>query len=130
MRKFVLVLVLCGDWALAQTVATTDGKVAIHMGDATPAGPMGITTMLAGPMGTVTGAPYSAQVVTERIQVLGDGNRIDQSSTGSVARDSQGRMRRDEALPSLEGDKGEGAHIVMIDDPVAQVHWSLDAQSK
>ena len=91
---------------------------------------MGITTMLAGPMGTVTGAPYSAQVVTERIQVLADGNRIDESSTGSVARDTQGRMRRDEALPSIEGDKGESAHVVMIDDPIAQVHWTLDAQSK
>jgi len=102
----------------------------VHMGDAAEFGPAGITTMLAGPMGTVMGAPYSAQVVTERTQVLADGNRIQQNSMGSVARDSQGRIRRDEALPSLEGDRGESAHVIMIDDPVAQVHWTLDAQTK
>jgi len=130
MVRFALVLVLSGGWALAQTVGTTEGKMVVRLGEPAAVGPVGITTMLAGPMGTVSGAPYSAQVVTERIQVLADGNRIDQSSTGSVARDGQGRMRRDEALPSLEGDKGESAHVVMIDDPVAQVHWTLDAQSK
>src|SRR5947208_2553738 len=130
MHKVGLVLVLCGSCALAQTVKTGEQKLVIRMGEPAEFGPMGITTMLAGPIGTVTGAPYSAQVVTERIQVLADGNRIEQTSAGSVARDGQGRMRRDEALPSLEGDKGESAHVVMIDDPVAQVHWTLDAQTK
>ena len=109
MHKVGLVLVLCGSCLLAQTVKTGEQKMVIRMGEAAEFGPMGITTMLAGPIGTVTGAPYSAQVVTERIQVLADGNRIDESSTGSVARDTQGRMRRDEALPSIEGDKGESA---------------------
>src|SRR3954452_17301554 len=130
MLKAGVALVLCAGCALAQGENTTERKSVIHMGDPAEFGPMGITTMLAGPIGTVAGAPYSAQVVTQRIQVLADGNRIEQSSTGSVARDSQGRIRRDEALPGLEGDKGESAHVVMIDDPVAQVHWTLDAQTK
>src|SRR5436309_1354776 len=130
MRKLGVALVMCTGCALAQADKTTERKMVVRIGGPAEFGPAGITTMLAGPIGTVTGAPYSAQVVTERTQTLADGNRIEQSSTGSVARDSQGRIRRDEALPSLEGDKGESAHVVMIDDPVAQVHWTLDAQTK
>jgi hypothetical protein len=83
-----------------------------------------------GPGGKVAGAPYSAEVMTQRLQILADGNRIEQTTTGSVARDGQGRVRRDEALPALPGGNGEGPHLIMIDDPVAQVHWTLDAQTK
>jgi hypothetical protein len=82
-----------------------------------------------GPAGKVAGAPYSAEVVTQHVQILADGNRIEQTTTGSVARDSSGRVRRDEALPALAG-AGEAPHMIMIDDPVAQVHWTLDAQTK
>ena len=82
-----------------------------------------------GPAGKIAGAPYSAEVVTQHVQILGDGNRIEQNTTGSVARDGQGRVRRDEALPALAGG-GEAPHLIMIDDPVAQVHWTLDAQTK
>jgi len=130
MHKAGVALIMCAGCALAQTNKPVERKMVIHMGDVAELGPVGITTMLAGPMGNVTGAPYSAQVVTQRTQVLADGNRIEQSSTGSVARDNQGRMRRDEALPSLEGDHGESPHVTMIDDPVAQVHWTLDTQTK
>src|SRR5215207_6603198 len=42
----------------------------------------------------VTGAPYSADITTEVVQVLADGNRIERRSTSSVARDSEGRVRR------------------------------------
>jgi hypothetical protein len=100
------------------------------MGDAAEFGPVGITTALAGPMVNVTGAPYSAQATTERVQMLADGNRIVQTTSGSVARDGQGRVRRDESLPGLKMGGGEAPRIVMIDDPVAQVHWTLDAESK
>jgi hypothetical protein len=83
-----------------------------------------------GPAGKIVGAPYSAEVVTQHVQTLADGNRIEQTTTGSVARDGQGRIRRDEALPALAGSNGEAPHLIMIDDPVAQVHWTLDAQTK
>lgn len=131
MQKAGLVFVLGVGFALAQTQIDkpAERKTIIRLGGA-EVGPVGLTTMLAGPIGTVTGAPYSAQVMTEQIQTLPDGNRIDQTSTGSVARDGQGRMRRDEALPTLEGDNGQSPHVIMIDDPVAQVHWTLDAQTK
>ena len=64
------------------------------------------------------------------MQTLGDGNRIVETTQGSVARDSQGRVRRDEALSGFGGTQGDAPHLVFIDDPVAGVHWNLDAHSK
>jgi hypothetical protein len=130
MRKTLLISALCAEYALGQTAATGQKSVVIQMGDAAEFGPVGITTALAGAMGTVAGAPYSAEAITQRVQVLADGNRIEQTTSGNVARDSQGRVRRDEALPGLASKNGDAPHIVMIDDPVAQVHWTLDAQTK
>lgn len=126
-----LTLVVCAGCAFGQTTATAAGPkpLVLSLGDPAQFGSVGIMTALAGPMGIVAGAPYSAQVTTERVQTLADGNRIEQTSSGSVARDSQGRVRRDEALPGLTSADGD-AHFVMIDDPVAQVHWTLDAQTK
>lgn len=72
----------------------------------------------------VTGAPYSAEVVSESVQVLGDGNRIIRRTTGRVYRDSQGRIRREEDR--------EPGHVgsISITDPVAKVAYSLDPESK
>lgn len=103
---------------------------AIQIGDPAEFGPIGITTAMSGPVATVAGAPYSAQATTERLQTLADGNRIQQSTSGSVARDSQGRVRRDEGLPSLASATGDAPHLVLIVDPVAGVHWTLDPQTK
>jgi hypothetical protein len=113
----------------AQTMTIPRGAF-MQMDDAAEFGPVGITTALAGPMAPITGAPYSAQSTTERVQPLADGNRIVQTTSGSVARDSQGRVRREESLPALKTNNGAAPHLVMIDDPVAQVHWTLDAQRK
>ena len=80
----------------------------------------------------VTGAPYSAQTSLETVQVLADGNKIDRTSSGSVARDSQGRVRRDDTfmgfgpLPAA----GTPAHVIFINDPVAGVNYVLEPNSK
>src|SRR6204780_5928530 len=50
---------------------------------------------------TVTGAPFSATFSTESTETLGDGNQIKHTSTGTIARDSQGRTRRDMTLPAF-----------------------------
>ena len=52
-------------------------------------------TMINGP--TVKGAPYSAQAVNEMVQTLADGNRITNTSSSMLYRDSQGRERREES---------------------------------
>jgi hypothetical protein len=43
----------------------------------------------------VTGAPFSADVVSETIQTLQDGTRIVQRFEGRIYRDSKGRTRSD-----------------------------------
>ena len=49
----------------------------------------------------VRGAPFSAEATTEMIQELRDGNRIEQRSTVTIARDSTGRTRREQSLPPI-----------------------------
>jgi hypothetical protein len=67
----------------------------------------------------VTGAPYSAEVVTERNQPLADGNRITHSTHGRVFRDGRGRMRQE-----TQGRDGKPG-TVFIDDSVAGVRYML-----
>jgi len=73
----------------------------------------------------VTGAPYTAQAVTETTQTLSDGNRISQTMQGLVARDSEGRTRREQTMPPLPGAQGDAMKLVFINDPVAQLNYVL-----
>jgi hypothetical protein len=73
----------------------------------------------------VTGSPYSAHAVTETTQVLADGNRIVRRTTTSTARDSKGRVRREQQGLALGGVMIEGP-MVTIADPVARTHVTLD----
>jgi hypothetical protein len=92
-------------------------------------GPIGITASLAGPTATIPGAPYSAQAVTQHVQVLSDGNRITHTTTNNVARDSKGRVYREESLPGLDSNS-EPPHLVLIEDPIAGQHITLNSNSK
>lgn len=79
----------------------------------------------------VQGAPYSATVTNESIQTLADGNRIVQKSSGTTARDSQGRTRQDAALPAIGNLSAANApELVFIQDPVAQVSYTLNLTDK
>jgi hypothetical protein len=79
----------------------------------------------------VQGAPYSATITNESVQTLADGNRIVQSSSGSTARDSQGRTRQDMALPAIGNLSAENApHLVFIMDPVTQTSYTLNLTDK
>lgn len=80
----------------------------------------------------VKGAPYSAEAVTESVQVLGDGNRIVNKFTSNVYRDSEGRTRREQTLRGLGvlGTGNEPLQTVFIHDPVAGVTYSLDSRSR
>lgn len=71
-----------------------------------------------------TGRPYSAEAVTESLQVLGDGNRIVKKSATRVYRDSEGRTRREQ----INGD-GQPRSI-SISDPVAGANFTLDPTTK
>jgi hypothetical protein len=76
---------------------------------------------------TVAGAPYSGQVTFEHTQTLSDGNLIDQKSTATVYRDSQGRTRLEDTRPSNSGNPQQ---IIRITDPVAHVAYVLDPAKK
>lgn len=104
-----------------------------------PIGPedaLGFVGFEAGLFGkTVTGAPFTADVSTESIRVLPDGNRIDNKTTGSIARDSSGRTRRELTLPliggySTSGNGGGPAHAIVINDPVAGLSYTLNENRK
>jgi hypothetical protein len=73
---------------------------------------------------TVTGAPYSAEAVTESVQTLGDGNTIRKKTVVRVFRDGAGRTARQEA--DAKGD----FQTVQIFDPVAGVTHVLDSQNR
>jgi hypothetical protein len=66
-------------------------------------------------------APYSAEAVTESVQVLADGNRIVTKSTTRIFRDSEGRTRREQL-----NQVGTDAVTINISDPVAGTTYVLD----
>lgn len=72
----------------------------------------------------VTGKPFTAEAVFERNQILADGNQISNKQTSTIARDSQGRTRREETMP-LPSDNGQTVKTVFISDPVAKVNYVL-----
>jgi hypothetical protein len=96
------------------------GQVAIRVGG-----------FAGGPGAVVQGAPYSATITNDSVETLADGNRIVQSSTGTIARDSQGRMRRDMSMPPIGNlSAANKPHIVFIEDPVAQAAFTLNLTDK
>jgi hypothetical protein len=66
----------------------------------------------------VVGAPYSAEIITERVQTLPDGNQITRKQSQMIYRDGEGRTRQER----LDGD---GKSTVVISDPVAKTRHVL-----
>jgi hypothetical protein len=83
---------------------------------------------------TVTGAPFSATFSTQTTQTLADGNQIQRSTTGSFARDSQGRTRRDMTLPRIgpwaAASGNTAPRVVFVNDAVAGTQYILEPDSK
>jgi hypothetical protein len=79
----------------------------------------------------VKGVPYSAQIVTESTQTLGDGTRITRKSNGQVYRNGEGRTRREQTLGAIGpiALEGEPRQIVFINDPIGGAHYVLDVGS-
>jgi hypothetical protein len=99
-------------------------------GTAVGGGRAGINVIALDPLsvgGVVEGAPYTAEAVTEITQTLADGNRIEQRSTAAIARDSQGRTRREQHGIALGAFMAGGDQpIVTITDPATGVHMTLN----
>ena len=67
----------------------------------------------------ITGAPFSADVVTTVTQTLADGTRIDQRVTGKLVRDGMGRVRREQTVLGLDAvDPAERSRMLITFDAV------------
>jgi len=99
-------------------------------------GPNGGPRFLGGEPGrpgrTVKNAPYIGDLVTEVTQSLPDGNHIHQTTTAHMARDSEGRTRREQSLTGLGALSAEAArgNAVFITDPVTGVSFALNPSAK
>jgi hypothetical protein len=78
----------------------------------------------------VKGSPYSATATTESTQVLPDGNRIVNKQSGFVARDSQGRVRREQNMGHIGPLQADGSKVIFIHDPVAQTGYVLNPDTQ
>ena len=133
MRKIWIALVLLGvgpeAWAQTgvrmRTPAAHPNEAADQMADSRKQQVMGeIRAKMAVEARLTTGAPYSAEAVTESNQVLADGNRITRKSLTRVYRDTEGRTRRE-----VVNDAG-AVTMVSIVDPVAHVSYVLQPDSR
>jgi hypothetical protein len=78
----------------------------------------------------VTGAPYSAEQVSENVQTLADGTHITHKSTVKMYRDSEGRTRTERFTAALGANTADGPEIIEISDPVAHLHYTLRTADK
>ena len=103
----------------SNTIDNDSRKIAIHFGpDAFAPNP-------------VTGQPYSADRINERVQTLADGTHINQhSTTEKVFRDSLGRQRVERAMMAMPRLNEPGIAVVEITDPTAGYRYVLDDTNK
>jgi hypothetical protein len=80
----------------------------------------------------VTGAPYSAQAVTEHTQNLLDGNTIHTTTSANVYRDSQGRTRREQEIGAIGPWAAQGTprKVISITDPVGGLITTLNPNTQ
>lgn len=126
----------------AVTIPSTQGAPIMRPGQSPPPG--GLTGPTMPSAGTISlevdsvdvgkpvlNAPYSAEAVTEVIQILTDGNRIEQRASTIVARDSRGRTRREQYGIVLGALVARGdSPIVTITDPNTGTHLNLKQDAK
>ena len=76
----------------------------------------------------VKNSPFSAEAISESVQMLVDGNRITRSSTSKLYRNSEGRFRR-EMAPGTGGALGSlytfGGGVTLL-DPVGGFRYMID----
>jgi len=84
----------------------------------------------------VKNQPYQAQAVTEVKQTLADGTHITQTTTATVARDSDGRTVRIQKLSTIgpwksasNSSQADAPTLTTIFDPVTQTHTDYNSDS-
>ena len=101
------------------------GALVVAQGAPPPIDIIGVEPLELGDV--VTNAPFTAEAVSEMTQELADGNRIERRSRSVVARDSAGRVRREQALPQLGPVAVEPElRLVTISDPGRRALYTID----
>jgi hypothetical protein len=77
----------------------------------------------------VTGAPYSATETVQRQQTLANGNQISTKGQSTVYRDSQGRIRTEEAITPSASSGRPARTMVTVFDPVGGNRYVLDSST-
>src|SRR6266853_526821 len=124
--------------AFAQNTPPSDAGPNVMFFQSAAMGPVNVATGGAGGFfvesaangKVITGAPYTATVSTEMTQILADGNRINNKTTASLARDSQGRTRREETMGMVGPWQVNGPKLVFINDPTSQTNYVLDSNKQ
>ena len=107
---------------LAQVGVITTGGMAVALQESTE---------------VVKNQPYQAVAITDVKQTLADGSHITQSTTATVARDSEGRTARVQQLSTIgpwrsgsDTSQGNGPTLTTIFDPVAKTHTDYTSDNK
>lgn len=128
-------LVVCAFPQTPDAVFSGPGMMFFQKGTAEPAGKIGVSsynyvyTTTIGEKELVKGAPYSATAVTESTQMLADGNRIVNKSTAFLARDGEGRTRREMTM-GISSLPGGLPKMVTISDPVSKTETLLNEREQ
>jgi len=124
MRKYTIMAALCASAALpalAQFGPAPGGPDGGHFGPG---------FMRPGSHEVVAGAPYSATFSNTVVEHLSDGNVIQRSNSGQVARDGQGRTYEQQVIRGGPLAPEGGKTLTFITDPVAGYSYVLDADKK
>src|SRR5579872_3486110 len=90
-----------------------------------------ISSGFAGSNRLVTGKPFAAEAVTDTLQVLIDGNRIERQNVIKQYRDRNGRTRREQTLETLgPANPLTPREIVILSDPSSNTEYALDTAAK
>jgi hypothetical protein len=121
--SFAMMTAACTPAAMAQSPAEPGPEFSyptITVQIAPP--PISISSAMLGissPLGaqTASGKPISAEFITEHHQSFTDGNHISHSTTSSIYRDTQGRIRRESqlSLPGMPAGVAASTFITIVD---------------
>jgi hypothetical protein len=132
---FFVALAMC---AAAQTVQETQAHikvlsenkiVTVNSGDGQNSTFTFVTSEVGFESKVVKGVPFSADTRTEFSQTLANGQKIYRKSTASLARDSEGRTRREQTIDAIGVYGGTPHQTIVINDPVAGVSYVLNPET-
>jgi hypothetical protein len=127
--RITIAAVLTAGCALAQGNPPLPGRGRMGFGGPPEPGARFVGAEAGMPGRVVKNAPYSADLVTETVQALADGNHIRQTSSAKVYRDGEGRTRREQSV-NLNGlgSNNNMPQLVFINDPVSGMNYALNAK--